>query len=74
MQVDGISIKVGSTTVLITALLCILKVMGYISISWLWCFCLLWLPFAMVFCVVGLIFISAIVYVIFLLITSLINK
>lgn len=74
MQDDKVSIKFGSATVLITALLCILKVTGYLNISWLWCFCLLWLPFALVFGVIGLILVCAIIYIIVTLITELINK
>jgi hypothetical protein len=74
MQNDKVSIKFGSATVLITALLCILKVTGYLSIPWLWCFCLLWLPFALVFGVIGLILVCAIIYIIVILITELITK
>lgn len=42
-----ITIKFGSTQLILTALLCILKLTGVLSISWWWCFCLIWLPFAL---------------------------
>lgn len=74
MQDDKVSIKFGSATVLITALLCILKVTGYLSISWLWCFCLLWLPFALVLGVIGLILVCAIIYAIVILVTELTTR
>ena len=40
-------ISIGVGTVIITALLCILKGAGLINISWLWCFGLIWLPVAL---------------------------
>ena len=49
-----VSINYGSGTIIITALLCILKLIGVLSISWWWCFCLIWLPFAIVFGIIGL--------------------
>lgn len=62
-------ITVSSATLLITALLCVLKVTGILNISWLWCFCLVWLPFAILIGIMGLIALMivlyAIVYVIF---------
>ena len=44
----------GSGTIILTALLCILKLIGVLSISWWWCFCLIWLPFAILFGLIGL--------------------
>lgn len=40
-------ISVGIGTIIITVLLCVLKVAGLITISWLWCFGLFWLPIAL---------------------------
>ena len=40
-------ISIGIGTIIIIALLCILKGIGFINISWLWCFSLLWLPVAL---------------------------
>lgn len=62
-------ITVSSATIFITALLCILKLIGILNISWLWCFCLVWLPFAILLGLMALIaviiVIYAIIYVIF---------
>lgn len=40
-------ISIGIGTIIITALLCILKGVGLINISWLWCFGLFWIPIAL---------------------------
>lgn len=64
MNNDKISINIGGWPLLITALLCILKLTGVISISWWWCFCLIWLPFAILFGVLGLIAIIAVPFLI----------
>ena len=40
-------ISIGVGTIIITALLCILKGVGLINASWLWCFGLFWLPVAL---------------------------
>lgn len=37
-------IKIGWSAVIVTLLLCILKVGGLLSIPWIWCFCILWFP------------------------------
>ena len=62
-------ITVSSATIFITALLCILKLIGILNISWFWCFCLVWLPFAIFLGLIALIaiiiVIYAIIYVIF---------
>ena len=44
-----VSINYGSGTIIFTALLCLCKVTGVLNISWWWCFCLFWLPFALLF-------------------------
>ena len=61
-----VNINYGGGTIILTALLCTLKLTGVINISWWWCFCLFWLPFALLFA-----FIAGIValIVIFLLIS-----
>ena len=51
-------INYGGGTIILTALLCVLKLTGTLTISWWWCFCLLWLPFAILLgiCVIVLMF------------------
>ena len=53
-----LTINLGGWPLLLTALLCILKLMGTITISWWWCFCLFWLPFAIILgiCLIVLMF------------------
>lgn len=46
-------ITYGGGTVILTALLCILKLTGVLSIPWGWCFCLFWLPFVILFAILG---------------------
>lgn len=40
--------KMSSIFLTLTILLVFLKVGGFISISWLWCFSLIWVPFGLV--------------------------
>lgn len=40
--------KLSSVFLILTILLVFLKIGGFISISWLWCFSLIWVPFALV--------------------------
>ena len=47
MQDGKFSINLGGWHIGITILLCILKLTEIIDISWWWCFCLIWLPFAL---------------------------
>jgi hypothetical protein len=42
-----ININLGGITIILTALLCILKVVGILKMSWLWCFSLFWIPVAL---------------------------
>jgi hypothetical protein len=65
---SNIKINISGGTVLITALLCILKLTGILTISWWWCFCLFWLPFAIVLALLGLLFIICVPYIIYLII------
>ena len=60
-------------SVIITLLLCVLKLTGVISISWWWCFCLVWLPFALIFAVIGICFIVLIATILIGLIIELIE-
>lgn len=46
-------INYGGGTIILTALLCILKLTGVLSIPWGWCFCLFWLPFVILFAILG---------------------
>ena len=46
-------INYGAGTIILTALLCILKLTGVLSIPWGWCFCLFWLPFVILFAILG---------------------
>ena len=64
----------GSGTIMLTALLCILKLIGVLSISWWWCFCLIWLPFAILFGLIGLFIVIAIPFLIIALIIEILNN
>ncbi len=57
-------ITVSSAIIFITALLCILKLIEIINISWFWCFCLVWLPFAIFLGLMALMFIITAIYAI----------
>lgn len=63
-------ISIGIGTIIITALLCVLKEAGLISISWLWCFGLLWFPIALG---IGLYVLSIILIIVVVIGTSLID-
>ena len=69
-----VSINYGSGTIIITALLCILKLIGVLSISWWWCFCLIWLPFAILFGLIGLFVAIAVPFLIVALIIEILNN
>lgn len=68
-----ISINYGDGTIILTALLCILKLTEVLSISWWWCFCLFWLPFAILFALIGFFIIIFIIVVLCALIIELIK-
>lgn len=74
MSNDKISINIGGWPLLITALLCILKLTGVISISWWWCFCLFWLPFAIVFGIIGLFVVIAVPFLIIALLIEILKN
>lgn len=57
-------ISIGISTIIITVLLCVLKVTSLINISWLWCFGLIWLPIALGLSLYALIIIMLIVVII----------
>lgn len=63
-------INYSNGTIILTALLCILKLAGVLSISWWWCFCLIWLPFVILFVILG---VMVAITVPFLIIVSLIE-
>ena len=69
-----VSVNVGGWPLLITALLCILKLTGVISISWWWCFCLFWLPFAIIFGIIGLFVAIAIPFLIIALLIEILKS
>ena len=71
---SNIKINISGGTVLITALLCILKLTGILTISWWWCFCLFWLPFAILIGFLGLVVAIIIPYLIIHLIIALCEK
>jgi len=54
MSNDKITLNLGGWPLFITVLLCILKVAGVINISWWWCFCLFWLPFAILVAIISI--------------------
>lgn len=58
---------------IITLLLCTLKLTGVISISWWWCLCLIWLPVALIFAIIGIFLAILIVVMIFGLLVELID-
>lgn len=64
-----IKINLGGITIILTTLLCILKVVGILKISWLWCFSLFWIPIALFIAILCLIvsvtFISSLLEIIF---------
>ena len=60
-------------SIIVTLLLCTLKLTGVISISWLWCLCLIWLPVALIFAVIGIFFVILIAVIIVGLIVELID-
>ena len=68
-----LTINLGGLPILITILLCVLKLTGVISISWWWCFCMFWLPFALMFALIGFCVLALLLIVIFALISELIN-
>lgn len=55
---------------LVTAVLCVLRGMGIISIPWIWCFGPLWIPIALVLCIILVVLIAYII----LYITELFQK
>lgn len=71
---SNIKINISGGTVLITSLLCILKLTGILTISWWWCFCLFWLPFAILIGFLGLVVAIMIPYLIIYLIIALCEK
>lgn len=42
-------INISKWFILLTVFLCILKVIGVFQVHWVWCFSLLWMPFAIIF-------------------------
>ena len=71
---NNINTSIGGWPLFITALLCILKLIGIISISWWWCFCLFWLPFAIFFGMLGFIFVIIVTFLIISLIIEICKK
>ena len=69
-----ISINYGGGTIIFTALLCLCKVAGILNISWWWCFCLFWLPFAILFTLLGLVVVLMIPFFIWFLISEICKK
>lgn len=70
---SNVKIQCPSIAILLTGLLCILKITGVLSISWWWCFCLIWLPFAILFALIGLVSIITVILIICALIIELIK-
>lgn len=62
MQDGKFSINIGGWHIGVTILLCILKLTEIIDISWWWCFCPIWIPFAIGVVLIILIILVAIVY------------
>jgi len=74
MSNNEVSVNIGGWPLLITALLCILKLTGVISISWWWCFCLFWLPFAILFGIIGLFVVIAVPFLIIALLIEILKN
>lgn len=74
MSNDRISINIGGWPLLITALLCVLKLTGVINISWWWCFCLFWLPFVILFAIATVFLIALFVIIIISIIQEFIRR
>lgn len=74
MSNDKISVNIGGWPLLVTALLCILKAAGVISISWWWCFCLFWLPFAILLALLGLVVAIAVPFLIIALLIEILSN
>lgn len=74
MSNNEVSVNIGGWPLLITALLCVLKLTGVISISWWWCFCLFWLPFAIVFGIIGLFIAIAVPFLIIALLIEILKN
>lgn len=47
--------------ILVTAILCVLRGIGVISIPWIWCFGPLWIPIALLLCIILVVLIAYIV-------------
>ena len=62
MQDGKFSINLGGWHIGITILLCVLKLTEIIDISWWWCFCPIWIPFAIGAALIILIILVAIIY------------
>jgi hypothetical protein len=69
-----VSINYSGGTLIFTALLCLCKVTGVLNISWWWCFCLFWLPFAVLFALLGLVVILMTPFLIWFLISEIRKK
>lgn len=61
MQDGKFSINIGGWHIGVTILLCILKLTEIIDISWWWCFCPIWIPFAIGAVLIILIILAAII-------------
>lgn len=72
---DGkITLNISGWPLVVTVLLCLLKLIGIINISWWWCFCLFWLPFAILFGIIGLITLLIIPYILIGIIINTFTK
>ena len=69
-----VNINYGGGTIILTALLCILKLTGVLSIPWWWCFCLIWLPFAILFAILGVMVAIAVPFLIVALLIEILNN
>jgi hypothetical protein len=73
MSNDKVSVSIGGWPLLITVILCILKIINIINISWWWCFCLIWMPFAILFALIGFFIIIFVIVLLCALIIELIK-
>ena len=69
-----VNINYGGGTIIFTALLCLCKVTGVLNVSWWWCFCLIWLPFAILFAILGVMVAIAVPFLIVALIIEILSN
>lgn len=60
--------------IFLTVFLCILKVMGVFPFHWIWCFSILWMPFAILFGLIVAILAIAVPFLLVIVIHDLVTR